>query len=154
MDSLLQRVDSINENATLLEDNFSYTLGEGSRWLEHLVMEILFTVALTVEISGLLFSILLSRNITRGLNEIIQASDKIKRGDLSVRATAFSNDEIGQVALSINQMAEQLIFSNEEFRISEEEIKKARLAQFEILHPAFLILRSTTVSQPFGKTFG
>jgi len=114
LDSLLQRVDVINENVTLLEDNFSYTLGEGSRWLEHLVMEILFSVALTVEISGLLFSILLSRSITRGLNEIIQASDKIKRGDLTVRATAFSNDEIGQVALSINQMAEQLIFSNEE----------------------------------------
>ncbi len=114
LDSLLQRVDAINENVTLLEDNFSYTLGEGSRWLEHLVMEILFSVALTVEISGLLFSILLSRSITRGLNEIIQASDKIKRGDLTVRATAFSNDEIGQVALSINQMAEQLIFSNEE----------------------------------------
>jgi signal transduction histidine kinase len=114
LDSLLQRVDGINENVTLLEDDFSYTLGEGSRWLEHLVMEILFCVALTVEISGLLFSILLSRSITRGLNEIIQASDKIKRGDLSVRATAFSNDEIGQVALSINQMAEQLIFSNEE----------------------------------------
>jgi hypothetical protein len=114
LDSLLQRVDVINENVTLLEDNFSYTLGEGSRWLEHLVLEILFSVALTVEISGLLFSILLSRNITRGLNEIIQATDKIKRGDLSVRAIAFSNDEIGQVALSINQMAEQLIFSNEE----------------------------------------
>lgn len=114
LDSLLRRVDFINENVTSLEDSFSYTLGEGARWLEHLVMEILFSVALTVEISGLLFSILLSRNITRGLNEIIQASDKIKRGDLAVRATAFSNDEIGQVALSINQMAEQLIFSNEE----------------------------------------
>ena len=114
LDSLLQRVDLINENVTSLEDSFSFTLGEGSRWLEHLVLEILFCVALTVEISGLLFSILLSRSITRGLNEIIQASDKIKRGDLSVRATAFSNDEIGQVALSINQMAEQLIFSNEE----------------------------------------
>jgi signal transduction histidine kinase len=114
LDSLLQRVDFINENVTSLEDNFSYTLGEGSRWLEHLVLEILFLVALTVEISGLLFSILLSKSITKGLNEIIQASDKIKRGDLSVRATVFSNDEIGQVALSINQMAEQLIFSNEE----------------------------------------
>jgi signal transduction histidine kinase len=114
LDSLLQRVDIINGNLTKLEDNFSLTLGEGSRWLEHLIMEILLCVALTVEITGLSFSILVSRSITKGLNEIIKTADKIKRGDPTVRATVFSKDEIGQVATSINQMAEQLILSNQE----------------------------------------
>jgi len=114
LDSLLQRVDIINGDVTKLEDNFSFTLGEGSRWLEHLIMEILLCVALTVEITGLSFSILVSRSITKGLNEIIKTADKIKRGDPTVRATVFSKDEIGQVATSINQMAEQLILSNQE----------------------------------------
>ena len=114
LDSLLQRVDIINGDVTKLEDNFSLTLGEGSRWLEHLIMEILLCVALTVEITGLSFSILVSRSITKGLNEIIKTADKIKRGDPTVRATVFSKDEIGQVATSINQMAEQLILSNQE----------------------------------------
>jgi two-component system, sensor histidine kinase len=114
LDSLLQRVDIINGDVTKLEDNFSYTLGVGSRWMEHLIMEILFCVALTVEITGLTFSLLVSRSITRGLNEITKTADKIKRGDLAVRATVFSKDEIGQVATSINQMAEQLILSNQE----------------------------------------
>jgi signal transduction histidine kinase len=114
VDSLLQKLDIINGNLTKLEDNFSYTLGDGSRWLEHLIMEILFCVALTVEITGLTFSILVSRSITKGLHEIIITADKIKRGDLTVRAAVFSKDEIGQVATSINQMAEQLIISNQE----------------------------------------
>jgi signal transduction histidine kinase len=114
LDSLLQRVDIINGDVTKLEDNFSFTLGEGSRWLEDLIMEILLCVALTVEITGLTFSILVSRNITKGLNEIIKTANKIKRGDPTVRSAVFSKDEIGQVATSINQMAEQLILSNQE----------------------------------------
>jgi light-regulated signal transduction histidine kinase (bacteriophytochrome) len=69
---------------------------------------------LTVEVTGLLLSISVSRSITRGLNEINKAADKITKGDLSVRATVFSKDEIGQIAIAINRMTEQLINSNKE----------------------------------------
>ena len=96
LDSLLNRADIINGQVTQLEDDFSYTLGEGSRWLEHLVLELLFSVALIVEITGLTLSISVSRNITKGLRGIIATTDKIKRGDLAVRAPVYSGDEIGQ----------------------------------------------------------
>ncbi|HTB52196.1 MAG TPA: ATP-binding protein [Ferruginibacter sp.] len=114
LDSLLNRADIINGQVTQLEDDFSYTLGEGSRWLEHLVLELLFSVALIVEITGLTLSISVSRNITKGLRGIIATTDKIKRGDLAVRAPVYSGDEIGQLATAMNQMAEQLILSNQE----------------------------------------
>jgi hypothetical protein len=76
IDKLLNQVDEINEKLTVLEDNFSYTLGEGSRWLENLVLKLLFGVALTVEISGLLLTISVSRGIQKGLSEIIEASKR------------------------------------------------------------------------------
>ncbi len=114
LDLFTAEIDPINENLTTLEDNFSYTLGEGSRWLEHLILDLLFIVALTVEITGLSLSIIVSRSITRGLKEISRAAKNITKGSLGDRATVFSDDEIGGVAVAMNQMTEQLIRSNKE----------------------------------------
>jgi len=114
LDELALKIDDINEQLTHLEDNFSFTLEEGSRWLENLLLKILFIVALTVEITGLVLTVLVTRNITRGLNEINRVADKITKGHLSERVRVFANDEIGQVADSVNRMTEQLIVSNEE----------------------------------------
>ena len=114
LDQLNLQVGNLNEQLTHVEDNFSFTLGEGARWLENLILKILFSVALTVEITGLVFTVLVTRNITRGLNAINKATNRITKGHFDERATVFSNDEIGQVATSVNSMAEQLIISNRE----------------------------------------
>jgi signal transduction histidine kinase len=111
---LYDKVSSVNQSLTTLEDNFSFTLGEGSRWLENTILKLVFIVALTVEAIGLLLSISVTRGMARGLNEINRAADKISKGDLSDRAEVFSRDEIGQVAAAVNQMTEQLTFSNKE----------------------------------------
>lgn len=114
LDKLMSEIDVINEQLTILEDDFSYTLGEGSRWLENLVLKILLCVAVTVEFTGLLLTFLVTRNISRELNEINKATTKITRGDLSARAVVLSKNEIGQVATEVNEMTEQLIQSNKE----------------------------------------
>lgn len=82
IDVINDQIDPINQQLTSIEDDFSYTLGEGSRWLENLILTLLFSIAITVESTGLILSILVSRGISKGLNEIIRASDEIKRGDL------------------------------------------------------------------------
>ena len=71
LNSLIASLDPLNERLTLLEDNFSYVLGEGSRRLENIILKILFGVALTVEITGLILTISVSRNITKALNASI-----------------------------------------------------------------------------------
>jgi hypothetical protein len=111
---LIASLDPLNQRLTLLEDNFSYTLGEGSRWLENIILKILFGVALTVEITGLILTISVSRNITRALGAINRATTRITEGDLSARAAVYSNDEIGEVAIAVNKMTEQLVLSNKE----------------------------------------
>jgi two-component system, sensor histidine kinase len=123
IDELLSQVDIINERLTVLEDNFSYTLGEGSRWLENLVLTLLFIVALSVEITGLLLTISVSRGIQKGLDEIIGASKAIAKGNLNARARAYSQDEIGQLALSFNHMAEELAQSINRQNKTEELLK-------------------------------
>ena len=84
LNQLTAAIDPINAQLTTLEDNFSYTLGEGSRWLENIILKLVFIVALTVEITGLILTISVSRSITKGLNEINRTTALIAKGNLNV----------------------------------------------------------------------
>lgn len=121
---LLARVEPINSSITQKENAFSYALGAGSRWLEHFVLKMLFGIALTVEISGLLIAIYVNRGLQKGLTGIIVASKAFAKGDWGKRAQVFSKDEIGTVATTYNNMAEKL-----EEHIHEAELKNKELQQ-------------------------
>jgi hypothetical protein len=78
---LLASIYKINEKLTAFEDEFSYTLGEASRWLERVVLRLLFATALTVETTGLLLVISVSRGIQKGLTDMIRAANSVATGD-------------------------------------------------------------------------
>jgi PAS domain S-box-containing protein len=108
IDRILMSIDPVNARITVLEDDFSYTLGEGSRWLENIVLRLLFAIALTVELTGLILAIIVSRNIQKGLNEILQSANAVAKGDFSRKAVIYSGDEIGILAGTVNHMSAEL----------------------------------------------
>ncbi|HEY4150069.1 MAG TPA: ATP-binding protein [Chitinophagaceae bacterium] len=108
INKILAQIDALNEKVTKYEDEFSYTLGEGSRWLESVVLRLLFGVALTVEITGLALAFTVSRGIQKGLNEILMSAQSVGKGDFNRKAKVLSKDEIGILANNFNQMAEEL----------------------------------------------
>ncbi len=108
INALLASVNDINQKLTAFEDDFSFTLGEGSRWLERVVLRLLFATALTVEITGLLLAISVSRGIHKGLTDVIRAANAFSAGELGARARVLSRDEIGLVGDSFNEMANNL----------------------------------------------
>jgi two-component system, sensor histidine kinase len=105
---ILREIDPVNTRLTLSEDEFSFALGEGSRWLEHVILRLLLIVALTVEFTGLTLAITVSRGIQKGLNEILESARSVTRGDFSREAKIFSHDEIGKLAGNFNEMAKEL----------------------------------------------
>ena len=123
---LNDRITSVNARITILEDDFSYTLGEGSRWLEGLVLKILFLTAISVELTGLLMSVALSKGITKDIRSITLASDEVMKGNYSARAIVDSNDELGQLAAQFNAMAINLEHKIEELK-REEQRREALL---------------------------
>jgi PAS domain S-box-containing protein len=125
IDAMLEEIPPINFELTLLEDDFSYTLGEGSRWLENLILKILFAIALTVELSGLILTLSVTKSIRRGLKEIIAKSAEIAKGNYNVRAKKISNDEIGELADSFNFMADELEHHSIERKQSNELLKES-----------------------------
>jgi signal transduction histidine kinase/CheY-like chemotaxis protein len=108
IDEYLASVYSINEKVTAFEDQFSFTLGEGSRWLEKVVFRLLFGTALAVETTGLLLVFSVSRGLQKGLANIIGAANLFSAGDWGARARVLSRDEIGIVATAFNEMASRL----------------------------------------------
>lgn len=143
---LMNEIDNMNQALTALEDDFSYTLGEGSRWLENLILKILLSVAVTVEFTGLILTVLVTRGITKELNEINKATNKITKGDLTARATVLSKNEIGRVATQVNQMTEQLIASNKELG------QVAYIASHDLQEPLRTITNFVTLLQKQYKT--
>jgi len=102
------QIYQMNEILTVLEDRFSSTLGEGSRWIENLILKILFSIAITVEFTGLFLTTSVSRTISKGINEIVGVAHTVAKADFSKRAKVSSKDEIGVLAGSFNQMIDDL----------------------------------------------
>jgi signal transduction histidine kinase len=63
---------------------------------------------LTAGLVGLLLAMLLVRQITRPLTSLNQASSRIAGGDLTVRVPVQGKDELGELAVTFNQMANSL----------------------------------------------
>jgi len=116
----------LNEKLTVLEDDFSSTLGEGSRWIEKLILKILFSIAITVEFTGLFLTISVSRSITKGINEIIDTADTVALADFTRRAKVFSGDEIGKLAGSFNLMIDELHKKIEEEKQTETALRNQK----------------------------
>lgn len=104
----LSDVDRINDRLTALEVEFSNILGQGSRWLEHLLMVVLICVVLSVESTGLLVTVSVNRSLSRSLKELMSTAQEVGKGNFAVRAPVHSQDELGQLAGSINKMASDL----------------------------------------------
>jgi len=136
MDKINQTQDQIyqlDEMITTLENNFSSTLGEGSRWIEGIVIKILFSIALTVEFTGLFLTTSVSRTITRGIEEIVRTAKTVAKADFSKRAKIYSNDEIGILAKSFNQMIDDL-----QKKIAEEQKAEDALLNQKNLYETLL----------------
>ena len=123
INDIVLAIDPLNARLTKLEDDFSYTLGEGSRWLENLVLKLLFGIALSVEVTGLTLAIVVSRNIQKGLNEILQSAKAVAKNDFSRKAKAFSKDEIGILANNFNTMADELARSMRDIEQAQQKFK-------------------------------
>ena len=123
----LVNLDRLNSELTVLENDFSYTLGQASRWLEHIIFRILIGIAVTVEFTGILLTIMIGLKISRDINAINKTASKVAKSDFSERVNTTSKDEIGQLAMSFNSMIDSLDKHEKRQRqVSQELIKRSR----------------------------
>ena len=94
--------------------------------LDTLTGKVLWALFLCATI-GIAYAIMLTGIMTRPIHRLVQAANSIREGHFETRATVFSNDEIGRLAVAFNHMAEALMQYRQEVQAKE----KARLLLIE-----------------------
>lgn len=138
-------IDQTNRALTSLEAEFSAVLGEGSRWMERMLMYLLVIAVLTVESTGVLLTVAFSRNLNRSLKELSDTASEVGQGNFSHFAPVRSRDELGQLALAINKMIVDLK------RNTGRRVRAENANQVKTL---FLASMSHEIRTPLGVILG
>ncbi|MBD1365115.1 response regulator [Mucilaginibacter sp. ZT4R22] len=159
IDKLMVQAEELNKKVTISEDEFSYTLDEGARWLENIVLRVLLTLSLTIGTTSILITISVSRGIEKGVNAIINAAKLIGRGLLHTRVEVYSGDEIGMLATSFNQMTDTLehsLHDINELKDKEDRLKieKEKAETSEKTKQLFLAKMSHEIRTPMNAILG
>lgn len=91
-------------------------LGLAETRLQHIIDGItrrLLLTTLVVALLGILAAILLTWLLTRPILDLVRTTNQVRSGDLAVRAPLWTNDEIGKLADTFNQLICELQSSQE-----------------------------------------
>ncbi len=80
---------------------------------------------LIVSLICLLMAYIVSRRVSKPIVQVADAAERMAEGDLAQRIPFSSQDEVGRLARSFNEMARQLTQSITSLRQKEESLKKA-----------------------------
>ncbi|MEB3212642.1 MAG: methyl-accepting chemotaxis protein [Leptolyngbyaceae bacterium] len=73
-----------------------------------------FILTFLVIAADIVLAILLTRSVARPIQKLQQSATKLAEGDMKARAEILATDEIGQLAQSFNQMAQNISAKNQE----------------------------------------
>lgn len=107
IDMLYLAIPIIKNNQTLGIARLSLPLTEVNENISNLHKIIILATAIALVIASII-SLIISLTITRPLQEMTKVSQKISKGDFSKKLKINSQDEIGQLADSLNLMSEEL----------------------------------------------
>jgi adenylate cyclase len=80
---------------------------DGSASLNDLGLDVLVAVGVAFTVS-LELTLLLTKSILRPVDDLLEATEAVKRGDLDARVPVVSGDELGELAGSFNEMMDGL----------------------------------------------
>ncbi len=97
-----------------------------------------FTLIIDIVLAGIL-----TRAIARPVRYLIKASQKFSQGDMTERAKVFSQDEIGELAISFNQMAEQLLLRQ---NINQQQMQQLSATVQELTNTQSQLIQAEKMS--------
>ncbi|MES2807580.1 MAG: response regulator [Bacteroidota bacterium] len=156
INAVLAQVEVINRQLTKLEDDFSFTLGEGSRWLENIVLRLLLALSLTIGTTSILITISVTKGLEKAIKAIIEGAALIRQGLYGNRVQVYSRDEIGVLANAFNEMSDTLEYNIQELKTAEESLIKERdrAEASEKVKQLFLANMSHEIRTPMNAILG
>lgn len=133
----------------LIQDDIQYYIYYQTRAIENLKVQLnsqiasfIATMSIVVGIILIIFFVLatfLRRSIVKPVDELVNATTKIAGGDFESKVRVGSDDEIGKLAASVNDMSEHLEVLVEHIKEDERKMRHAELRLLqEQINPHFL----------------
>lgn len=133
----------------LIQDDIQYYIYYQTQSIENLKVQLnsqvqnfiaVCCMALVFVIAGVLVTaVLISNSITKPVKELCGVTDKISKGDFTARAGVTTEDEVAQLAGSVNHMSEQLEIMVNQIKEDERKMRYAELRLLqEQINPHFL----------------
>ncbi len=98
-------------------------------------------IAIVLSVCAFLWSVILANIINRPLKSILEAADRISKGDLETQIEEQPQDEIGVLISCFNRMTETIGLHLEEMRQKNQQLEK-RVFELSTLHQAARAINS------------
>jgi signal transduction histidine kinase len=111
IDAILADIEAIDARLTILEDDFSFTLGAAARWAKGFLVATMLVSAGIFVAAGVFMGLLVSKHLRKELFALRDGAIRVSRGDLEHRIPVISDDEVGRLTATFNGMTEELATS-------------------------------------------
>jgi two-component system, NtrC family, nitrogen regulation sensor histidine kinase NtrY len=115
---LFERVNAINR----FEGEYNALKGE-QKWVKNVALITLALITLLVVFIAFWLAIYVARSIADPVQQLAQATERIKSGDLAYRAGVVGDDELAALALSFNEMTAELSENRRRLEQSASELQ-------------------------------
>lgn len=121
----LERIEAFNARLTPLEHEFSTTLGEGSRFIHGLLVQLILATSVLLLGAALWLSWRLSRELRISIGHLREGSLRVGAGDLDHPIAVRSRDELGDLAQVFNRMVDSRRQAQREMEVRNEELARS-----------------------------
>lgn len=118
-----ERINKINQ----LQGEYD-ALKSKQKWLKNTALLTLALITLLVLFIAFWLAIYVARSIADPVQQLAQATERIKRGDLSYRAGVIGDDELAALALSFNEMTAELAENRRRLEQSASDLQMSNAA--------------------------
>ena len=134
--SLGVRLGSLYDRISSVQGMVNSNITLGRAFL--LVLVVVAVLFLIIEFVALVMGFTLARSITSSVHELFMGTERVRQGDFTHRIHVKTQDQLGELADSFNQMTssiEDLLQEAAEKKRLEEELRIAREIQMSLLPP-------------------
>ena len=138
-------IPELYDKISAAEGNVGRTFGQG-------LLLVLFVIGALILINILIAALAgfaLAKSITGSVHELFTGTERVRQGDFTHKIGVRSNDQLGELATSFNQMTasiEDLLLEAAEKKRLEEELRIAHEIQMSLLPQGPLRMRGVSVT--------